>query len=87
MKASLFLTEGELAARMGIDLDMLKTALPALSQSGFPQPDPLFANRRYWPACEAFLDRRYGLTPQSGQGNVALPSLDEEEPWKRKRSA
>ena len=84
---SLFLTEGELADRMGIKLDLLKTALPALAKSGFPQPDPLFDGRRYWPACEAFLDRRYGLSSSSGQGTTALPSLDEEEPWKRKRSA
>ncbi|PDS68825.1 winged helix-turn-helix domain-containing protein [Rhizobium phaseoli] len=85
--SSLFLTEGELAGRMGIELDILKTALPALTKAGFHVPDPLFANRRYWPACEAFLDRRYGLSSSSGQGTTALPSLDEEEPWKRKRSA
>jgi hypothetical protein len=87
MKDSLFLTEGEIAKRIGIELDVFKTAIHALTQQGFPLPDPLFANRRYWPACEAFLDRRYGLSPQSGQGNTALPSIDEEEPWKRKRSA
>lgn len=81
---ALFVTEGELADRMGIKLDLLKTALPGLQKIGFPQPDPLFENRRYWPACEAFLDRRYGLSSSSGQGN---PALDEEEPWKRKKSA
>ncbi|MBX5001845.1 winged helix-turn-helix domain-containing protein [Rhizobium lentis] len=81
---ALFLTEGELADRMGIKLDLLKTALPALQKTGFPMPDPLFDGRRYWPACEAFLDRRYGLSSSSGQGN---PALDEEEPWKRKKSA
>ncbi|QHW26616.1 winged helix-turn-helix domain-containing protein [Rhizobium leguminosarum bv. viciae 248] len=76
--SSLFLTEAQLAARMGIDADILGTALPALTKAGFPVPDPLFANRRYWPACEAFLDRRYGLSPSSGQGT---PALDGEEKW------
>lgn len=84
MKASLFLTEGELAARMGIDLPILQTALPALTKAGFPVPDPLFANRRYWPACEAFLDRRYGLSSSSPQG---APALDGVEPWKLKKLA
>ncbi|NTG94211.1 winged helix-turn-helix domain-containing protein [Rhizobium rhizogenes] len=75
---ALFLTEAQLAERMGITTDVLKTALPALMQAGFPIPDPLFANRRYWPACEAFLDRRYGLAAALGQG---IPALDGEEKW------
>lgn len=75
---ALFLTEGELADRMGVKLDLLETALPALAKSGFPAPDPLFGGRRYWPACEAFLDRRYGLSSSSGQGT---PALDGEEKW------
>lgn len=78
MKDTLFLTEGEIAKRIGIDLPLFKTALHALTQAGFPPPDPLFANRRYWPACEAFLDRRYGLAPSSMQAN---PGLDGEEKW------
>lgn len=81
---ALFLTEGELAARMGLKLEVLKIALPALGQEGFPMPDPLFAGRRYWPACQAFLDRRYGLASSSPS---AIPALDEVEPWKRKKSA
>lgn len=76
--SSLFLTEGELAGRMGVELELLKTALPALAKSGFPSPDPLFGGRRYWPACEAFLDRRYGLSSSSGQGT---PALDGDEKW------
>ncbi|MBW8285875.1 MAG: winged helix-turn-helix domain-containing protein [Rhizobium sp.] len=81
---ALFLTEAQIAARIGIEVDAFKIALPALTKTGFPQPDPLFAGRRYWPACQAFLDRRYGLTSSSPS---AIPALDEEEPWKRTRSA
>lgn len=75
---ALFLTEGELAERMGIKTELLKDALSALSKSGFPPPDPLFGGRRYWPACEAFLDRRYGLTSSSPAAN---PGIDGEEKW------
>jgi hypothetical protein len=75
---AIFLTEAQVAARMGLSTDQLKAALPALTKSGFPTPDPLFFNRRYWPACEAFLDRRYGLTESTVQAN---PGLDGEERW------
>lgn len=75
---ALFLTDAQLAERMGITTDLLKTALPALSKQGFPTPDPLFDKRRYWPACEAFLDKRYGLAASSLQAN---PGRDGEEKW------
>lgn len=78
---ALFLTEAQIAERMGLTTEQLKIALPALMQAGFPMKDPLFADRRYWPACQAFLDRRYGLTSSSPR---AIPALDEVEPWKRK---
>lgn len=74
---ALFLTEAELAARMGIKTDLLKGALPSLAKAGFPMPDPLFGGRRYWPACEAFLNRRYCLT----EANQAPPGLDGQENW------
>lgn len=76
--AALFLTEAQIAERMGLTTDQLKGALPTLAKSGFPAPDPLFENRRYWPACQAFLDRRYGLAASSQQVN---PGLDGEERW------
>lgn len=75
---ALFLTEAQIAGRMGLTTEQLKLAMPALQKSGFPMPDPLFAGRRYWPACQAFLDKRYGLASVSPQGNFAL---DGEEKW------
>ncbi|ASY64437.1 hypothetical protein SJ05684_c30130 [Sinorhizobium sojae CCBAU 05684] len=76
--SALFLTDAQLADRMGVSTELLKGALPALQKSGFPAPDPLFQNRRYWPACQAFLDRRYGLAASSPEAN---PGLDGEEKW------
>lgn len=77
-KSALFVTNAQLAERMGLPTEKLMDALPALAKAGFPPPDPLFENRRYWPACQAFLDRRYGLASQSPQAN---PGLDGEERW------
>ncbi|TCA48560.1 site-specific integrase [Rhizobium pisi] len=73
---ALFLTEGELADRMGVKLDLLKTALPGLAKSGFPAPDPLFGGRRYWPACEAFL-------AQALQFELTLRQIDVIGRWEK----
>ena len=56
-----FMTVAEIAKALGVTTDELKAALPALTEEGFPQPDPLFANRRYWPKVKAFFDWRYDL--------------------------
>ncbi|TCA28417.1 winged helix-turn-helix domain-containing protein [Rhizobium leguminosarum bv. viciae] len=77
-KAGCFVTEGQLAERLGLTLDQLKIALPAAEKSGFPVKDPLFADRRYWPACVAWLDRRYGLADDKGGSFVP----DGREHWK-----
>lgn len=77
--SALFLTEAQIAERIGLATDVFSSALPALAKSGFPAPDPLFQNRRYWPACQAFLDRRYGLASSSAP--QANPGLDGEEKW------
>jgi len=77
-RGTLFVTEAQLAERIGLTTEQLKGALPALAKIGFPMPDPLFENRRYWPACQAFLDRRYGLASQSAEAN---PGLDGDERW------
>ncbi|EJB07521.1 hypothetical protein Rleg9DRAFT_6535 [Rhizobium leguminosarum bv. trifolii WSM597] len=76
---TLFVTDGELASRLGLTLEQLKVALPAAEKSGFPIKDPSFADRRYWPACVAWLDRRYGLRGQ-GAGGPYVP--DGKENWK-----
>jgi len=78
-KNALFVTDGQIAERLGLTFDQFKAALHALEKSGFPMKEPLFENRRYWPACQAFLDRRYGLAASSPG---AIPALDGEERWK-----
>ncbi|GEM_PF-3165163 len=56
-----FMTVAEIAKALGVTTDELKAALPALNEEGFPPPDPLFANRRYWPKVKVFFDWRYDL--------------------------
>lgn len=73
----LFVTEAECAERIGLSTDEFKSIVSTLEKSGFPLPDPVFKNRRYWPAVQAWLDRRYSLTDGAGP----FP-LDEVEPWK-----
>ncbi|KTS11075.1 hypothetical protein SB2_07510 [Methylobacterium radiotolerans] len=47
-----------------------------LERDGLPKRDPLFGNRRYWPAVEAFLRRRNGIASPSGGS-----APDGEEDW------
>ena len=75
---SLYLTEARIAEKIGVSVDEWRATALVLEGQGLPKRDPLFSNRRYWPACKAFLDRRYNLGPQSGEG---IPALDGEERW------
>ena len=76
-----FMTVAEIAKALGVSTDELKAALPDLIEEGLPEPDPMFADRRYWPAVRAWLDRRYGMVDDSG-GITAPPGLDGKENWK-----
>lgn len=59
MKAEpLYVTEAEIAALVGMSAKEWEAAALVLERSGLPPRDPLFKNKRYWPACKAFLDRR-----------------------------
>lgn len=78
---ALFVTDAQCAERLGLTLDQFKVALHAATQAGFPIKDPLFADRRYWPAVRAWLDRRYGMHDGASQLGV----VDEIEPWRIRR--
>lgn len=72
----LFLTEGEIAVRVGVSALDWQAAAHVLEKSGLPRPDPLFGQRRYWPAVRAFLDRRAGMAQ-----SLATLTRDGEENW------
>lgn len=64
---ALFVSDAELTRRLGIGEKTARTAIHTLEKhSGFPPKDPLFGGKRYWPAVQAFLDRRHGLTVAGG---------------------
>lgn len=74
-----FLTDSEIVRefqRRGLTLRDARMAVAALEKmQGWPFRDPIFGNRRYWPACKAFLDKRYGL------GKIGPSKPDGQEHW------
>lgn len=59
----LYVTPAECAERLGLSTNEFKQILPALEKRGFPQPTPLFSNRRYFPAVVQFLDWSHDIEP------------------------
>jgi hypothetical protein len=57
----LFVTDKEMYRRLGVGPKTGRIAARALEPHGFPIKQPLFGNRRYWPAVRLFLDRYYRL--------------------------
>ena len=70
-----YLTDGQIAARVGVTTSEWQAVVKVLTREGLPQPDPLFGNRRYWPAVKAWFDRRAGL---GSHGHIVN---DGEENW------
>jgi hypothetical protein len=70
----LYLTEGQVAARFEISAAEWKGIAAALEKTGLPMRDPVFGNRRYWPAIMEFLDRRAGM----GKDEAAAATADED---------
>lgn len=68
----LFVSETELYRRLGVGPKTGKIAVQSLERSGFPSKQPLFGNKRYWPAVAFFLDRYYGLI----DGRALQPAAD-----------
>jgi len=78
----LYVTNAECAERIGISTDEFNAIEATLTKAGFPLKDPLFNNRRYWPAVRAYLDKRNGLA-SAFIGTPGPP--DEPGPWKKGR--
>lgn len=71
-----FLTDAEIAVHWGVCDKTARRAMKALEKGGggFPKKDPLFGGKRYWPAVDAFMKRRAGLS-------VTPVSTDGQENW------
>jgi len=88
----LYVSDDEIRQRLGVGEDTLRVAIKQLERNGFPKKDPLFGKKRYWPAVQAFLDRRSGLSMKSpsvvdGQENVNGSSKDRQRTGARVASA
>lgn len=71
MTDKLWVTDEEIIDRSGVPRDKMRRALQALDadkRSGFPRRQPLYDNRRYWPAVQDYwltTNRIKGLHPQA----------------------
>jgi hypothetical protein len=59
-RTGLFLCDAEIARRLGVSDDKLRTIVKALEREGFPKRD-VWMGGRYWRAVVAFFDRRYRI--------------------------
>jgi hypothetical protein len=61
-KGKLYLSDAEMIRKIGVPEKHMRKILPGLeSKYGFPRKQPLFGDRRYWPAVKMWLDKRNGL--------------------------
>ena len=73
----LFPGEAEIARRLSQDPGEWRAKACILERDGLPTIDPIMGGR-YWPAVEAFWNRRYGLTsiePSKPDGTENLDAL------------
>ncbi len=74
----MFLSEGEVARRLGLTLTEWRAKAPVLERRGFPRIDPVIG-MRYWPAVRGFWNRQYGLVSialSQPDGGEDLDALD-----------
>jgi hypothetical protein len=70
-QSKLYITDAELIRRLGVPEKIARAVIQELDdkakQTGFPQKQKLWGDRRYWPAVKAYLDRTNGLTIDAPQ--------------------
>jgi hypothetical protein len=61
-REALWIDDAELIRRMGVPEKIARETLRVLdAKRAFPAKHPLWGNRRYWPAVQAYFDRQYGV--------------------------
>lgn len=58
---SIYLNDNEIAKELGVDSAKWESVAVVLERDGLPRRDPLFDERRCWPAVLEFLLRRAGV--------------------------
>jgi hypothetical protein len=73
-REGLFVSDAELYRRMGVGERTGRAAIFAMERAGhFPAKDPLFGNKRYWPAVRKALDQRF-MPTGSGERAAFRPA-------------
>lgn len=73
----LFVTDQEIIDFLGVPEKQARDTIRMLDRngaSGFPKKQPLWGDRRYWPAVQSFFDRLNGMRPR--QDNERTPRND-----------
>lgn len=61
-RETLWVTDAELIRRLGVPEKIARQTLREVDRhpsTGFPRKDPIWGNRRYWPAVKAYFERRH----------------------------
>jgi hypothetical protein len=80
----MFVTDAELLRALHLPEKAGRRALAALDAGipnvpKFPQPDPLFGGRRYWPAVQAWFVAYYDVRLPDGGNQVTIQPMWEED--------
>lgn len=70
---TLWVTDAELIRRLGVPEKIARQTLRECDRhpsTGFPRKDPIWGNRRYWPAVKAYFERRHAKVAPSHGGTV-----------------
>jgi hypothetical protein len=83
-----FVHDAEIARRWGVSDKTARIAIRAFEKAGgFPPRDPLFGEKRFWPAVQAFMLRRAGLTigaPAEQPGEENWDAKATKDRWRRR---
>jgi hypothetical protein len=65
VREALFVSDAEIYRRLGVGPRTGRTAILLMERGGrFPKKDPVFGNKRYWPAVAKAIDIQRPRTPQ-----------------------
>lgn len=75
ISAGLFPSEAEIARRLSQELHTWRAKAVVLEREGMPRIDPIMGGR-YWPAVEAYFNRRYGIATSAPSALDGMENLD-----------
>jgi len=84
VREALFVSDAEIYRRLGVGPRTGRIAILAMEKGGlFPKKDPLFGNKRYWPAVAKAIDDRYSSSPSRHRSYYPVADGTETVPQRR----